>query len=411
MNIAFFTDTYFPQMNGVVISIDHFVKKLRKMGHTVYIFAPLIEGYTDRDPHVIRLKSITALKTKPAILFPLLLPDQNYKQMFSLPIDIIHAHGNGAFSLLGYQVAHMRRIPFLLTFHTMFTQYLHYIKGVISPNVIEQTMKVFGNICDSVITPSIKMKKELLRYGVKKPIYVVPNFIHFSQFDHQKKSFLHKKYAIAEKTPILLSVGRLGREKNFDFIITMFTNLIKIRPEVHLVLIGYGPEEERLKEKIQKVGIADKVTITGMLDREDIPKSYADSDVFVFASKSETQGIIVLEAAAAGLPVVIVKDAAYTNMIEDGKSGYETALSSKLFIEKILYLLDHPEKRKAFGEYGKQLVREKFDEEVLTERLFAVYTDTLTQFKLKQPMVVRLQKQTFERLTQTANAVRDFFQE
>lgn len=418
MNIAFFTDTYFPQMNGVVISIDHFVKKLRKMGHTVYIFAPAIEGYVDHDPHVIRLMSITALKTKPALLLPFLRPDQQYKQMFSLPFDIVHAHGNGAFSLLGYQVARMRNVPYLLTFHTMWTQYLHYVKGIISPSVIEQTLKVSGNLCDSVITPSIKMKKELLRYGVKKPIHVVPNFIYFSQFDHvegtsnqEKSGYLHEKYKIPRDTPILLSVGRLGREKNFDFIVTMFAKLAKIRPNLHLVLIGYGPEEERLKEKIKRLGLSGKITITGILKREDIPKSYADSDIFVFASKSETQGIIVLEAAASKLPVVIVKDAAYTDMVADGKSGYELSLSTKAFIEKVIYLLDHPETRKAFGEYGKKLVHAKFDEDLLTKRLVAVYEETLTRFKSRQPIVVRFQKQTIERLTQTASIVREFFQQ
>jgi len=411
MNIAFFTDTYFPQMNGVVISIDHFVKKLRKRGHTVYIFAPAIEGYKDHDKYVIRLKSITAINTKPALLLPLLRPDNEYKKMFSVSFDIVHAHGNGAFSLLGYQVARMRNVPFLLTFHTMFTQYAHYAKGLISPAIIEQTMKVFGNICDTVLTPSIKMKKELLRYGVQKPVHVLPNFIHFSEFDHQKKSFLRTKYRIPKETPILLSVGRLGREKNFDFIVTMFSRLVKTRPDIHLVLIGYGPEEERLRERIKKLGLDDKITITGMLKRADIPKAYADSDIFVFASKSETQGIIVLEAAAAGLPVVIVKDAAYTGMIEDGKSGYETILSTKLFVEKILYLLDHVDKRKAFGDYGKKLVRANFNEDVLTTRLFSIYQETIENYKTKQPMVARLQKQTVERLMQTATMVRNFFQD
>lgn len=409
MNIAFFTDTYFPQMNGVVISIDHYAKQLRKMGHTVYIFAPVIDRFKDDDPFVIRLTAITVLKTKPAILFPFLVPNTNYKKMFSLPIDIIHAHGNGAFSLLGYQVARFRHIPFTLTFHTMWTQYMHYVKGIVTPRMAEQAMRLFGNICDAALTPSAKMKLEMVRYGVTRPVYVIPNFIQFAKFDHVKRGFLRSTYKISDSTDILLSVGRLGREKNFDFIVDMFHKLVNTRPNLHLVLVGYGPEEQRLRQKLKTFRITDKVTITGLINRDDVPRIYADSDIFVFASTSETQGIIVLEAAASGLPVVIVKDPAYAGMVENEKSGYELPLSDTQFIEKITYLLDHPEKRKDMGQYGKQLVRKEFDEEVLANRLLTVYKKMQMDFSLKPSMLQRLGKPALDKLIQTATVARDFF--
>src|SRR6185437_950330 len=194
MKIAFFTDTYYPQLNGVTISVDNFAKELRKRGHTVYIFAPRIKKRRSHiDEDLTNLNTIKLLSIESPIYIPMPTTYTEYKKLFRLDFDIVHAHGNGAFSLLGYQVARMKRVPYILTFHTLLTKYTHYIlKGkVIKPKMVETGLRVFANLCDNIITPSEKMKKELLRYGVKKPIEVIPNFIEKDDFRKVEKNYLH----------------------------------------------------------------------------------------------------------------------------------------------------------------------------------------------------------------------------
>src|SRR6185437_7275617 len=156
MKIAFFTDTYYPQLNGVTISVDNFAKELRKRGHTVYIFAPKIKKRRSNDEHTTTLTTIKILSAESPIYIPMPTAYKDYTKLFRLDFDLVHAHGNGAFSLLGYQVARMKRIPYILTFHTLLTKYTHYfLRGkVIKPKMVETGLRVFANLCDEVITPS-----------------------------------------------------------------------------------------------------------------------------------------------------------------------------------------------------------------------------------------------------------------
>src|SRR5258708_452884 len=126
MKIAFFTDTYFPQLNGVTISVSNYAAELRKKGHTVYIFAPKIKNYIDHEEGVYRLPAINILPSAPEFQFPIGISFKGLFQVLKMDFDIVHAHGNGPFSYLGMQVAKSQGIPYILTFHTMLTEYTHY---------------------------------------------------------------------------------------------------------------------------------------------------------------------------------------------------------------------------------------------------------------------------------------------
>jgi len=193
MKIGYFTDTYYPQLNGVTISVGQFAQMLRKQGHTVYIFAPKIKDYNDNEGDIFRIRSVKIISSEPEVMMPLLLPEASMRKIFNLDLDIVHAHGNGPFSFLGYQVAKAKNIPFVMTFHNLHTKYTHYIFNgkVIKPRMVAAGLRVFGNICNSVIVPSEKMRREIQRFGVKKPIFVVPNFVDMSRFGYAEKGYLH----------------------------------------------------------------------------------------------------------------------------------------------------------------------------------------------------------------------------
>lgn len=375
MKIAFFTDTYFPQLNGVTVSVDNFSKELQKKGHTVYIFAPKIRGYTGQNNNVYRVNSFKVVDSQPEIRVPILIPNRNLRQIFKLGFDIVHAHGNGPFSVLGYQTAIVKRIPFVLTFHTIQTKYAHYFLNgkIIRPRTIAAGLRIFASVCDGVVVPSNKMRKELIGYGIKKDIKILPSFIETSRFQRNEKGYLHKKLNIPETHKILLSVGRLGKEKSFDFLIEMFKYVVKNEPQTHLVIVGQGQEELNLRKLVKKLALEKSVHFTGKLDNKVVPSSYSDADIFVFASSSETQGLTVLEAAASGLPLVVVDDPAFSNIALENRNALKSPLNQKIFALSVIRLLSQPEIRKKFGENSVKIVAENFQSGRLTEELLDYY--------------------------------------
>jgi len=413
MKIAFFTDTYVPQMNGVTVSLENYTRELEKKGHTVYIFGPKIRGYKDKNKNVYRLSSLKILNSEPAAMIPLFLPEKNLRKVFGMDLDIIHAHGNGLFSLLGWQVAKLKRVPFVLTFHNLHTKYTHYIfKGkVVTPRMVETALRLFGNICDGILTPSEKMKQELLSYGLKREIKVLPNFIDFEAFDKAHKGeFLRKKFKLPEDSKILLSVARLGKEKNIDFVIKSFKKVSAANNKAYLVIVGRGPEEKNLKNLARKIGISSKVVFTGKIDNKYIPQVYADSDIFIFASVTETQGVTVLEAAASGLPLVLVDDAAFAGAIENGKNGFSLPLKEEEFAEKIDLLLGEPTLREKYGAHSKELAKNNFNGEELTSRLLDFYYQTLDQYKKRDRLLkIIVNRASFTKLFKFSQLLTRFF--
>lgn len=383
MKIAFFTDTYYPDLNGVTVSVSNFAKELRKKGHKVYIFAPKIEGkHKDKDKNLIRLPSFKILsKVEPQIYTPTIWPNKEFREMFTEDFDIIHAHGNGPYSLLGYSIGKIKRIPFVMTFHTIHTHYTHYIFNgkIITPRMVSMGLKTFAHRCSLVITPSEKMKKELLSYGVKKQIHVIPNFLEGDRFKKNKKGYLHKLLNLPKETPIILTVGRIGKEKNIDFILKVFREVCKTDTKSHLVVVGRGPESDNLITLSKKLGIEKRVHFTGGIDYEFMPLVYKDATLFVFASYTETQGVCVLEASASGIPLVINNDGAFKGMVDDGVNGYILPLNISKFSEKIVKLLEDKDLRDKMGRKAEIIAEKNFDASKITTELINIYNKIVVE--------------------------------
>jgi len=383
LKIAFFSDTYYPQLNGVTISLDNLAKELLKKGHTVYIFAPKIKAFKDKNKNIIRIPSFKVLSSEPEVLIPIPSSYRNYAKAFRLKFDLVHAHGNGAYSLLGYQVARMKQVPFILTFHTFHTKYTHYFLNgkIIKPRMVATALRLFANVCDSIIAPSEKMKKELSLYGVKKNIVIIPNFVDLDYFQKQARGFLHKKFKIPSKDKILLTVGRLGKEKNFQFTVNVLSKIIKKYNYCHLVIVGQGPEKDSLQELVRKYGIEKNVHFANKLDSSYMPSVYADGDIFVFASDSEVHPMVALEAGASGLPMVVVKDSAFSNIVIDGFNGFVCKLQEKIFVEKIEQLLENPKLMKEFGKKSRKIIAENFSPQLITNDLTDHYAKVISVYK------------------------------
>ena len=378
MKIGFFTDTYLPVVNGVEISIETFRKSLEKMGHKVFIYAPYTPGYKDKNPNVFRFQSIRVIK-KPEmrLAFPF-LPKDHFGKILDFKLDIVHSHTPFSMGLLAKYIADHQKIPLVYTHHTHYPEYAKfYIKEkIISPLLGRFLSAWYSNLSNTIIVPSYKMKRLLKEYGVKKkkPIYVLPTGVNVKIFKESKKAGLKIKeeLGIAKKNKVLIFVGRIGKEKNPGFLLKATKEVLKKRNAI-LLMVGDGPFLNGLKEMAKKLGIEKNTIFTGAIPYQKIPAYYQASDIFVFSSLTETQGIVILEALACGLPVVALKDNAFKGIIINNKNGFLIKKSwPENFAKKILEILKKPFLYKRFSISSRKIAKD-FSEANQAKKLINIY--------------------------------------
>lgn len=376
MNIAFFSDSYRPYTSGVVQSIDTFAREFRKAGHKVYIFAPNYPE-CEKEEMVFRFFSIPSIVHQDFTLAIPVSPSLK-KKLKELEIDVVHVHSPFLLGRLGAKVAKKLNLPLVFTYHTLYDQYVHYVPFAQNFNrwVVRKISKDFCNACDLVVVPTGIIKDILRGYGVSSNIEVIPTGIDLRPYSLGDPHWLKKTYSIPEKDLVLLFVGRLGAEKNIDFLLRAFQNVLQCYSDVTLVMIGGGPQAQAFKKLAVDLKIAHKVIFTGTLDHALVINAYLGADLFVFASVTETQGLVIAEAKAAGLPVVAVEAFGVKEMVNSGIDGFLTPLEHSAFVSKILKLLKEPELRQRLGDNARKSV-ESISSSNSARRLLVCYEKLL----------------------------------
>lgn len=340
MKIGIFTDSYLPYTSGVVRSIETCRAELRLLGHETLIFAPGYRNYSQEEEGVFRFPSVPAPTNRD---FALAIPfSPRFKPLLEQwQPDIIHVHSPFLLGQLGAREARRLKVPLVFTFHTLYDQYVHYFPFArsLARKATMQLCRAFCNRCDLVIAPTSIIAEHLQEMGVRTRTKVIPTGINLDEYGSGDRAWLRHRLQLSPGEKILLFVGRLGKEKNIDFLLASFARLAQEMKSVRLVLVGGGPEEENLRKKARHLGIAEKVTFTGPLPKKEVINCYAGADVFVFSSKTETQGLVLAEAKAAGLPVVAVKAFGTAEMVADGQDGFLTPEDSEAFTAKIKEIL------------------------------------------------------------------------
>lgn len=383
MRIGFFTDTYLPVIHGVEVSIETFRKNLEKMGHEVFIFAPQAIGYKDKNPRVFRFRSIKVIK-KPEMRLALpFLPKDTFEKVLNLKLDIAHAHTPFSMGLFARYVANYQKIPLVYTHHTHYPEYAKfYLKErIITPLLARYFSAWFANQAQAILVPSYKMKRFLLEYGVKrtKPIHILPTGVNLEIFKKSKEGFIkiRKKLKIPFESKVLLFVGRMGEEKNPSFLLYTMEEILKKFNNVFLLMVGDGPILEKLKNLALKLKIEKNVIFTGAIPHSKIPAYYQAANAFVFSSQTETQGIVILEAIASGLPVVALKDEAFREMVVENKNGFLIKKASpKSFAKKVLEILKNSSLCKKFS-LNSQKIASLFSEKSQAKKLIKIYKSLL----------------------------------
>lgn len=329
MNIGIFSDTYFPQLNGVATSIRTLANALRAKGHSVYIFTPSdprCEGQP-AEQDIFRLPSVPVWFVRD-YRAGYIFPPHILKTIDRLDLDIIHTQTEFPLGFLGRLASANKGIPTVHTYHTMYEDYVHYIGGghIISKEMARDFSSGFCNAAEAVIAPTHKTEQLLKSYGVTKPISVIPTGIDTSNFRKDRFSpaeilELRHSLGLEADTPVIVSIGRIAKEKSIDTVIAALPALREKLPDIRMIIVGEGNEIENLSAFAASIGVGDCVTFTGGKPWDEIGKYYQLGNVFCSASTSETQGLTFAEAMAAGVPVVAKKDECIENIIEDTVTG------------------------------------------------------------------------------------------
>lgn len=356
MKIGIFTDSYKPYVSGVVRSIDTFSRELNQRGHEIYIFAPRYPNYTEEDGiNVFRFPSFRA-PVYPEFYIAVPFPWQAKKCAINWGIEVIHVHSPFLLGRLGASLAHKLGIPLVFTYHTLYDQYIHYVpfvRSIVRPLTV-LLAREFCSRCDLVITPTRVVRELLQGYGIKRPIIPIPTGIQPELFQSGDPFFLSKRFEIPQQEKILLFVGRLGKEKSLDFLLRAFQQVLQRCPNVTLVLVGSGPEKRALSDLAKKLKIKEKVIFTGLLSPDVVAGAYASADLFVFPSVTETQGLVLAEAMAAGLPVVARAAFGSLAMVEEGITGFLCGDDEEEFADRIVSLLEDLLLWRQMGEAAKK---------------------------------------------------------
>ena len=384
MNILFISDVFFPRVNGVSTSINTFATELKALGHQVTLIAP---SYTDEDKKEEWIVRVPSHK----IYFDPEDRLMNFGKLKALlpwirdkHFDVIHIHTPFTAHYVGIHFGKKLDIPVVETYHTFFEDYLHhylpFIPQFISRKLARTISRRQCNAVDGIVSPSKPMLDVLKQYGIKTPAEVVATGLDDSSFANVDGEHFRMSHDIPLTQPMLLFVGRVAHEKNIGFLLEMHVKLIRNHPDALLVITGEGPAEESIKHSIEKLGISNKVRMIGYLDRShELIACYKAADIFVFASKSETQGLVLLEAMAQGTAVVAIAELGTKSILIEGEGVLIAKDDINDFADKVSVLLSDAPKRQMIGEKGRQYAQEKWGAGVLAKKVAKFYKSTINQ--------------------------------
>ncbi|MCR4260916.1 MAG: glycosyltransferase [Candidatus Colwellbacteria bacterium] len=340
MRIGIFTEVYKPVINGVVNSIVGFKKGLEEQGNEVFVFCPTYEGYKDdpSDKNIVHMKSIP-------------LPGASgYHYIFRADkriikiaetMDVIHVHHPFIMGGIAAGIAKKLNKPLVFTNHTQYEQYAHYVPapGGIVKYSIKKRIKNFMKNVDLVVAPAKGIIPVLREYGVDGEINIVPNGIDIDRFKREvptpELEKLIEKHKLKHKDKILIYTGRIAEEKNLTFLLKSFAKLAEKNANIHLMMVGGGPQMKEFVDLIDKMRLGSRVTITDYVPYQEMQNYLALADVYVTASKSEVHPLTIIEGMAAGLPMVVIDAPGTGDVVTDNVDGLIAKDELDDFVAKI----------------------------------------------------------------------------
>ncbi|HJB34785.1 MAG TPA: glycosyltransferase family 4 protein [Candidatus Blautia merdipullorum] len=369
MKILLTTDWYKPVVNGVVTSVINLKKELESRGHEVRVLtlSRSYESYAENGVYYIKSLNLEKIYPNARAVLPHMEPF--VRELIWWNPDVVHSQCEFMTFSYALKISKKCQCPLIHTYHTVYEDYIHYLPGGLSNyktgaklerKAVACFSKMILSRTSQVIVPTKKVENILKKYGVGEPVSVMPTGVDLSRFKEpitlEEKNAVKKRLGIPLENKVLVSVGRLAKEKNLEELLEYFAKLVREGNGKNLTFLiaGDGPDRERLEKLAEELGIKDQVVFTGMISPDKVAGYYKLGDVFVCASNSETQGITYIEALACGLPALCRRDDCLSQVVTDGYNGfqYENYAYFKIHLD---YILEQEERRLEMGRRGQEI--------------------------------------------------------
>lgn len=428
MRIAMMTNNYKPFTGGVAVSTERLTCALRRAGHQVTVFAPTYPDAPD-EPDVFRYPASRPRK-KEGFAVPLPVSLKMERAFAEGNFDIIHVQHPMAVGNAALYLSRKYQVPLIFTYHTRYEHYLHSfapygmlqtcserpgafrqasrrVRHLCEDELLPSYIRYFSAHCQGVIAPTPAIADYLTAIGVSAPIHVLPTGLPEASYHPDSEQALAlRSRLLGGRTHLLITAARLSREKNLDFLFRSLACLkARIGDTFRLVLIGQGPEEEHLRALASALDLQDNLIFAGQVPNENMPVYYAAGDLFVFSSKSETQGIVLIEAMAAGIPVAALQASGVCDIVKSGCNGLAVSEDELALSDAVWKLLLSKESSSGFYDalcFGARSSAENYREDRIADRAIGCYQSAIKNFYKNSKFSVSfpLYKQASSRYTQ-----------
>ena len=384
MRAALFTNNYLPFCGGVTISVETLRRGLEVNGHEAWVFAPRFPGPHADGRRVVRYPSLPAA-TYPE--FALAVPYSHRIACFvkGLDVDVLHAHHPFLLGPAAARLARRLARPIVFTYHTRYEKYAHYVplpRRVVEAAAVRLSTR-FADRSDAVIAPSALIRDELRARGVRAPIAVVPTGVDLERFSPGDRTAARLALGLPAAGTLLLYVGRLDPEKSVDRVLLAFDRLAGTIPDACLLLVGQGTESMALRARARRLAAAARIAFLGARPHDALADCYRAADAFLFASETETQGLVLAEAAACGTPAVAVSAPGCEEVVRDGETGLLTKSEPTALAEAAIGLLLDAPRRRQMARAARATAEREFDVRLQIGRTLDVYAEASARHRLR----------------------------
>jgi 1,2-diacylglycerol 3-alpha-glucosyltransferase len=379
MKICMMTNTYLPHVGGVARSVSTFAEEFQRQGHEVLVVAPEFDGKplpAEAEKMVVRVPSLRNFNgSEFSVRLPLAAGLSDRLDAFQA--EIMHAHHPFLLGDTALRIAQNKNIPIIFTHHTRYEDYTHYVPfSDTMRDIAIQLPTHFANLCDGVIAPSESIARTIRRRGVKAPMSVIPTGIDVKAFASADGRSFRAKLDIPADALVIGHVGRLALEKNLGYLSESVALFLKATPKARFLVVGDGPWREEMQKVFEKHACADRLILAGKRTGRVLREAYRSMDVFVFASQSETQGMVIAEAMAAGLPVVALNASGVREVMRHEENGLmlPTDAPPEEFAKALAGLAGNADLQKKFSA-GASASAAEFSRERCAGRVLAFYDE------------------------------------
>ena len=386
MKICMFTNTYLPHVGGVARSVAAFTEDLRQMGNDVLVIAPEYsdsERQSNNEYNVLRVPAIQNFNGSDfsvRIPLPFIIDDaiDNFKP------EVIHSHHPYLLGDAALRAARRRKLPLVFTHHTLYEKYTHYVSNN-SDAMKRFAMSLsteYANMCAGVIAPSLSIARLIKKRGVMTPVVEIPTGVDVGFFSEGQRGQFREEFQIPRDAFVIGHLGRLAPEKNLIFLARVISDAIEYLPNSRFLVVGKGPTEREIIHTFQKKGFSDRLSMAGKQTGHRLCDAYHAMDLFVFASKSETQGMVLIEAMAAGLPVIAIDAPGSREVVSNTENGIllPKDASERMFSETVRDAILDSDKILRWREFALKTAL-RFDRKKCAEKLYRLYQTVIEDSK------------------------------